>query len=265
MPKKKDNSSMKISYGSVTSNPISDYEILYNEGKKVLTISGVCFLFDTVIVTLLIFYDCNFFTNKEEKNLKNFTIFITITIILMFVLFVLLLIRNIILAQISRYTYIIIGCIVYAFQIVFRLISLCGEEESEDIEIVFFFLNVLSIIPRPVAFLYIKIYTEIIGKMKAVELAEEHQGFMEKISDKIDRSAIKNNEEKLIIQNDDYDSYVQDVKKEEEDDEDDVDQIDLKKKGKNGPADNNNLNKDNRNKGEKNDNNLVNESNEIEE
>ena len=74
-----------------------------------------------------------------------------------------------------------------------KMIDLSDKDFSMEIlDYILFIVLALSIIPRITGFLYIRIFERSIIKMEAAALAEEHEMFIEKVANKLDRSTAGN-------------------------------------------------------------------------
>ena len=198
--------SFKISMSSVIE---SDRVLFARESAKFFKIILILILTDFFLTELVFLYDYII----DELNLPLFSIFSSIAIIFFGVLLILLYCKKSILSKITRFIYLIIGIIYFIFQIVMKLISLNQKNFSLNIyDIILFIVLSLPIFPRITGFLYIRIFERALKKMEDAKLTEEHQMFMEKVLNKLDRSTagdrilekemekeLENDEEEIIF------------------------------------------------------------------
>ena len=81
----------------------------------------------------------------------------------------------------------------FIYQITFKIINLAKDDFSlNTFEIILFVIISLTIIPKIVGFLYIKVFERTIIKIEGARIAEEHEMFIEKVVNKLDRSTTSN-------------------------------------------------------------------------
>lgn len=194
--------SLKISMGSVSSNPISDQDELTLKRRRFLFFTLICTTIDFITTILILIKDCNFFPSENEQgktidpdpDIQNFIIISLAIIIFFFINLVLLLVKKPILSKIGRFFYLIVGIIHYIFQVTIKIIYFYKNDfYLNSTDIIFFFLVSIVIIPRIIGFNLIKVYERILLKIEQVERQEDHENFLEKIVDKIDRGSKVNN------------------------------------------------------------------------
>ena len=179
--------SFKISMSSVVE---SDQVLFRQESSKFYKIVLFLIIGDFILSEFILVHDYCINTNK------NWGLFIVLTLIL-FIFFLLLLVflylKKSILSKISRFSYLIIGISFFIYEVVMKMIDLSDKDFSMEIlDYILFIVLALSIIPRITGFLYIRIFERSIIKMEAAALAEEHEMFIEKVANKLDRSTAGN-------------------------------------------------------------------------
>ena len=209
--------SLKISMGSVTSNPIPDKTLFNDENKKIYKIIIILIVIDFVINELVYLHDYILKqilglerkeeqeqekgkgkeeekeNEKKEPELFLFFLFTTISLIFFGTILFVLYLKKLILSKIARFSYLILGILYYAYQVVSKLMYFSIDGFSLSIFDIFFFLIIsISIVPRIVGFLYIKVNERSIIKLDKAKLAEEHVMFIEKVSSNLDRSTTNN-------------------------------------------------------------------------
>jgi hypothetical protein len=191
---------LKLSMGSVTSNPMSDKDLFLKENKKFYKIITVFMIIDFILNELIILNDniVLYFMTSGNKELKIF-FFILFTIILMIIfgsILFLLSLKKLTISKIIRFFYLIFGALYSIYQIVIKFIELSENDFPFDpFNILVFVIISLSVIPKIIGFMYMKIYEGTIGKIDDANRAEEQQHFIEKVENKFDRSTTNNMKE----------------------------------------------------------------------
>ena len=192
------NPMLKMSIGSVISNPISDDEYLTKGGKKSLYIATSIIILDIILVLLVFLQEYNFLT-KEGKNYPLlFSIKSFFTILILALITILFWSHKYYFAQIGRFGYLIFGTIYYIVKLVLKVVNIIKkltEEEDEDeseedevepIDVIFIFVHLFTILPRILAFFLSKKYIEKLNKIRRIHMAAEHESFIEKIASRIE-------------------------------------------------------------------------------
>ena len=193
--------SLKISMSSVVSNPISDKDIFEKENLNLFKIIATLIIIDFIFNELIIINDCHFLKSlkddeDEDPSTPLLCIFTILSLVIFGSLLLLLYVKKVVLSKLSRFFYLIVGILYYIFQITKKIISLAKDDFSLDIfEIILFIIISLTIIPKIVGFLYIKVYERNLKKIEGARIAEEHEMFIEKVVNKLDRSTTNNSKE----------------------------------------------------------------------
>lgn len=113
-------------------------------------------------------------------------------IILLLPLFLCLLLKKSIVLLIARYCYIIVGGVFYFVKLIIMVFIRTIEIEEgnfylSDIDIIFIYVALVSIIPRIFGFLLMKNLIEDFKKLEDYKREVEHETFIEKVSSKVDR------------------------------------------------------------------------------
>ena len=201
MKNETNSTSLKISMASVTSNPLSDKALFGRENKRLYKIILILFVVDFVLNEFIYFNDCGiisaFFDNKKDPSVGLFILYTILSIFIFSTLLLFLYLKKLILSKITRFFYLIVGILYYIYQIIIKLLFFAKDHFSLDaFDVIFFIAVALTIIPRIVGFLYIKVFERTIKKIYGAKIAEEHAMFIEKVVDKFDRSTtnIRENE-----------------------------------------------------------------------
>jgi hypothetical protein len=202
--------SLKISMGSVTSNPMSDKALFNEENKKFYKIIIILIIIDFFLNELIILHDYILISllegeKEEDKDNNNqekepelllFFLFTILSIIIFGLILYVLYLKKLILSKITRFCYLIIGILYYTYQIIIKFIYF-GETgfELDPFNIVFFIIVSLTIVPRIMGFLYIRVFERSIVKLDKAKIDEEHVNFIEKVANNLDRSTVNKNKE----------------------------------------------------------------------
>ena len=202
--------SLKISMGSVTSNPMSDKAIFYQENKKFYKIIIIIIIIDFFLNELIILHDYILISfldgdneegkdnnnQKKEPELLLFFLFTVLSIIIYGLILYVLYLKKLILSKITRFCYLIIGIFYFAYQVIIKFLYF-GETgfELDAFNIIFFIIVSLTIIPRIMGFLYIRILERSIVKLDKAKIDEEHVNFIEKVANNLDRSTVNKSKE----------------------------------------------------------------------
>jgi len=181
----------KISIASQVSNPIPEDILIKKEIKKTLTISFFLLLSDMIICNIinigLIYYSLI----VSKKNQFRFEFFF----VLFFIIFVyiLFLIKSTIISLISVILYSFFGLIYFIYKLVYLLNIITSddrinfkEEFYEKSDLIFLFLNLVTLILRIFIVLYLKNFIDNLYKIDELNRLLEHEKFIEDLGDKID-------------------------------------------------------------------------------
>ena len=172
-------------YSSV-SNPEPEPEFIGREGKNNFYKSILWILIDVVITMFLILVQYGLFEGKLEKINLIIVASIALTFFLIILIFVLSHIT--ILVLISKYFYITIGSIYYAYKLILIIIFLIeNESDISNFDLVIFVVILASIIPRIVGFYNIELLAKVCKKVDEIKRVLAHEKFIEKIGNKVDR------------------------------------------------------------------------------
>lgn len=194
---------LKMSIGSIISNPIPDDEIMTSECNRKLKKIIISISADFIVTVILLTQECNFYKiddSFESKNIFYFILGFFISLLILGIFITIFTIKSSIIAQICKFSYVIIGGIIYLVKTIIKFINLLDDnqiededEEDEDLygleysDIIFFFVHFLSIVPRIITFFFANSYIESLKKLENMKREAEHASFVEKLTNKIDR------------------------------------------------------------------------------
>ena len=180
--------SFKISMSSVIE---SDRVLFKKESVKFYKIVLFLVIGDFLLTEFIFIHD--YFIKKPPIGKTNFIAYSLTTVIFFILLLIFLYLEKSILSKIARFSYLIIGLSFFIYEVVEKMIKLNDNGfNMEAADYILFIVLALSIIPKITGFLYIRIFERSIIKMEAAKLAEEHEMFIEKVSEKLDRSTVGN-------------------------------------------------------------------------
>ena len=168
-------------------SPPTDLELKTKEAKarycRMLIYMGI----DYIMCTLITIKQGNFFTNKENEI---FLFIIHISCLTAFFLFmsISLLFLNKKLTKIVKYIYIVIASLYYAFEIFINIKYFIQHFDKTDwLDILFFFIILLTLIPRLFVFHYIDSLIFKICEIDDCKKGEEHDKFRRDLENKMER------------------------------------------------------------------------------
>lgn len=186
--------SLKISMGSNLSNPISDKDLFGEENRKLYNIIIIFIIADFILNEIIIIKDSGIAeSDNKKKALILLLLYTFISIIIFGSILLLLNLKKLLLSKIVRFSYLIIGILYYAYQVVMTILIFSEDDFNLDpLDIIIFIIISLTLIPRIVVFLFVRVYERTIIKINKAKIAEEHEMFIEKVVNKLDRSTTNN-------------------------------------------------------------------------
>ena len=190
---------LKLSIGSAISNPISDDIFLELEGKKNLHLTIIFIIIDILLTLLIILQSYNFFMDDFKGNILTFILHSFCVIAILSSIIIIYYLHKYIIALITRFGYIIIGGLYFLVILVIKIVNIImkllsddtTEENIELLDIIFLFVHFLTVIPRIFAFFLIKKYIIKLKKIRDIHMVTEHDNFVEKIADRIEKGYIR--------------------------------------------------------------------------
>ena len=251
------NPMLKMSIGSIISNPVSDEEFLTSEGQKSLYLTTILIIIDFLITFFIILQEYDFLSKDFSDNFLPFSIKSFLCILIFTGVIILYWMHKYVIAQINRFSYIILGGIYYLAKFILKLIKIINEMNSKNendsddpstIDIVFLFVHLITILPRFLAFFYCRKYITTLKKIKDIKMVEEHESFVDKIVARIQKGYTRwsNPNASYTMDNEKETEFnkKQYFDKKEEDDnyeeDNDVDKVVLAINGQNTDYENNN-------------------------
>ena len=186
---------LKLSIGSIISNPLPDDEILKSEGKKSLYSTTLCIIIDILFTLLIFLEEYDFLANDFIKNFLYFSIKSFFCILILALVIILFWSRKYHVALIARFGYLILGSIYYLTKFILKIINLINQfklrrkkkGKIKILDIIFLFVHIFTILPRILAFFLIKVYISKIKRIRQIKLEAEHENFVDKIAARIEK------------------------------------------------------------------------------
>ena len=171
---------------SLVSNPEPEPVFIGKEGTPSFIKSVVWIIIDLFLTIFLIAVQYGLFMDKLEV-IKLIVIssvaFILFAIILIFVLS-----HVTILVIIAKYAYMYLGGIYYGYRLIMMIIFLIqNESEITNLDLIIFILVLSSVIPRISGFHNIEQLAKVCQKVDESRRILEHEKFVERIGNKIDK------------------------------------------------------------------------------
>ena len=189
------NPMLKMSIGSVISNPLPDDEILKSEGKKSLYSTTLCVIIDIIFTLLIFLEEYDFLAKNFIKNFLYFSIKSFFCILILALVIILFWSRKYHIALFDRFAYLILGSIYYLLKFILKLINLIKQINLRNekkgkvkiIDVVFLFLHLFTIFPRILSFFFIRVYIAKLKRIRQIRIEAEHESFVDKIASRIER------------------------------------------------------------------------------
>lgn len=173
-------------YESAVSNPERESVFIGREGKEFFKKSILWILLDLFVTIFLIAVEYGLF--KETIELFKLIIVASIAFVIFVIVLLFILSHVTILLLIAKYSYITIGSIYYAYKLVLMMIFLIqNESDISNFDLVIFCIILASIIPRIFGFYNIELLAKVCQKVDESKRVHEHERFIEKIGNKVDK------------------------------------------------------------------------------
>ena len=177
----------KSGYSNI-SNPEPEPEFIGREGKENFRKSIIWIIIDLVVTQFLIFVQYGLFKGKIETI--NIIIVSSIALVFFVCILIFVISHVTILVLISKYCYITIGGIYYAYKLLLMIIFLIDNESGiSNFDLVIFVVVLATIIPRIIVFYNIELLVKVCKKVDESKRVLAHDKFIEKIGDKVDRGS----------------------------------------------------------------------------
>lgn len=180
-------SQQKLTVYSAMSNPQTDLEIKMNEVNHIFYRLTVYMAIDFVLSNLLNTHECNLYNDKEFDYILLIIKCSAITVILL-IFFLLLLIYSPFITLIIKKTYILYSLLYFFYKLFLHIKSFVSDFNGiSAIDLLFFFVALITIIPRVVFYYYIDLFAERLTQMVEIRKCEDHDKFVENLGDRMDR------------------------------------------------------------------------------
>ena len=178
----------KDSAYSAVEAPPSDVELKKKEAKNIYYIMLIFIAIDYILTSLIIIKESYFFKSDKENEIILFLIkIILVTVFFLFVV-ISLIFLNIKLTKIMKYIFIIITVLYYIFEIIISIKYFIDNfSDLYWLDILFFLLFLITIIPRIFFIYYIGLLIIKINEMKEYQKGEEHDNFRQNLENKMER------------------------------------------------------------------------------
>ena len=171
---------------SQVSNPEPEPVFIGREGTENFRKSIMWILIDLIVTIFLILEEFGLFEGDIERIKLIIVLSIALVIFALIMIFVLSHIT--ILVLLTKYFYIIVGSIYYAYKLLMAIIFLItNESDISNLNLVVFVIILASIIPRIMGFYNIEIFAKVRQKVDESKRILAHEKLIEKIGNKVDR------------------------------------------------------------------------------
>ena len=175
-------------YDTVVSNPEPEPVFIRKEGNTNFIKALICIIVDLILTIFLIFVQYGLFEVFEDKiQTKTLVIVGTIAFVFFICIIIFLISHITILVTITRYIYIIVGSIYYAYRLILVIIYLIENEKGiSNLALIFFIIILASIVPRVFGYFNIEILEKVCKRVDENRRILAHEKFIEKLGNKID-------------------------------------------------------------------------------
>ncbi len=171
---------------SQVSNPEPEPVFIGREGTENFRKSIMWILIDLIVTIFLILEEFGLFEGDIERIKLIIVLSIALVIFALIMIFVLSHIT--ILVLLTKYFYIIVGSIYYAYKLLMAIIFLItNESDISNLNLVVFVIILASIIPRIMGFYNIELFAKVCKKVDEIKRILDHEKLIEKIGNKVDR------------------------------------------------------------------------------
>ena len=171
---------------SVVSNPEPEPVFIGREGTENFRKAIIWILVDLVVTIALIAFEYGLFT--DDIDIINLIIIGSIALVIFACILVFVLSHVTILVLLSKYVYIILGSLYYAYKLLQMIIFLIdNESDISNLDLVIFVIILASIIPRIMGFYNIELLIKVLRKVDDSKRILAHEKFIEKIGNKVDK------------------------------------------------------------------------------
>ena len=171
---------------SQVSNPEPEPVFIGREGTENFRKSIMWILIDLIVTIFLILEEFGLFEGDIERIKLIIVLSIALVIFALIMIFVISHIT--ILVLLTKYFYIIVGSIYYAYKLLMAIIFLItNESDISNLNLVVFVIILASIIPRIMGFYNIEIFAKVRQKVDESKRILDHEKLIEKIGNKVDR------------------------------------------------------------------------------
>ena len=171
---------------SQVSNPEPEPVFIGREGTENFRKSIIWILIDLIVTIFLILEEFGLFEGDIERIKLIIVLSIALVIFALIMIFVISHIT--ILVLLTKYFYIIVGSIYYAYKLLMAIIFLItNESDISNLNLVVFVIILASIIPRIMGFYNIEIFAKVRQKVDESKRILAHEKLIEKIGNKVDR------------------------------------------------------------------------------
>ena len=175
-------------YDTVVSNPEPEPVFIRKEGNTNFIKALICIIVDLILTIFLIFVQYGLFEVFEDKiQTKTLVIVGTIAFVFFICIIIFLISHITILVTITRYIYIIVGSIYYAYRLILVIIYLIENEKGiSNLALIFFIIILASIVPRVFGYFNIETLEKVCKRVDENKRILAHEKFFEKLGNKMD-------------------------------------------------------------------------------
>lgn len=177
----------KITVYSAMSNTQSDLEIKMAEVNQIFHRLVIYTIVDFILSILLNLHEAHLF-NEEKFDTIRFIIETCIITILLLIFFVIILFYSPFATKLSKKFYLAFAIIYFLYKLFLHIKRFTDDfDKISAIDLLFFFVTLVTIIPRVVYYYYMDLFSEKLTEMVETKKCEDHDQLVERLGNKMDR------------------------------------------------------------------------------
>lgn len=165
----------------------SDLEVKMGEVKIAFYRLVIYTVIDFILSIILNTHECHLYSSKDF-DVVYFIIKSAIITVILLIFFLLLLLYNPLVTSILKKFYLLFALLYFFYKLFIHIKSFIDDFNSiTAIDLLFFFITLITIIPRVVFYYYLDTFLEKLTQMMEIRKCEDHDKFVENLGNKMDR------------------------------------------------------------------------------
>ena len=170
-----------------TDSDLTESEIKEKGLKKYYLLLSIFLAIDLVITIFVILHESNIFSEKENNLVFLIVNLVCFTAFSLFV-FTSISLYKVCLSKVVKYLHIILTMLYFGYLLITKIIYLVKNFKNIGVlDLIFFFLFLLSIMPRIFFYVFIRRYIVLLMEKNEAQRGEEHEDFRQNLENKMER------------------------------------------------------------------------------